>query len=88
MVLEGTVGNAGKADYTVLGDAVNTAARVESMTRQLGYSILATGETAAASDSFSFTPLGHHALKGKSIRIQVLAPDVPFVREMPFKTLG
>ena len=87
-VLEGTIGSAGKADYTVLGDAVNTAARVESMTRQLGYAILATGETAAASKAFSFTPLGHHALKGKSIRIQLLAPDVPFVREMPFKTLG
>jgi adenylate cyclase len=83
-VMEGTVGSKGKRDYTVIGDAVNTAARVESLTRKLGAAILVTAEVAnTASDTWRFKSLGHQTLKGKAIRVQMLSPELPIVRDVP-----
>ena len=44
-VLVGTVGGGGRLDFTVIGDAVNTAARVESATRETGDDLLITEAT-------------------------------------------
>lgn len=44
-VVVGTVGGGGRLDFTVIGDAVNTAARVESATRQTGDDVLVTEHT-------------------------------------------
>ena len=44
-VVVGTIGGGGRLDFTVIGDAVNTAARVESATRQTGDDVLITSET-------------------------------------------
>jgi class 3 adenylate cyclase len=44
-VIAGTIGAAGKLDFTVIGDAVNVAARVEEMTKETGDRILLTGRT-------------------------------------------
>ncbi len=39
-VVVGTVGGGGRLDFTVIGDAVNTAARVEAATRETGDDVL------------------------------------------------
>jgi PAS domain S-box-containing protein len=44
-VIAGNVGGGGRLDFTVIGDAVNTAARIEAATRQTGDRILFSGET-------------------------------------------
>ena len=41
----GTVGGGGKLEFTVIGDTVNTAARVETLTRITGDDVLITEET-------------------------------------------
>ena len=46
-VVAGTVGGGGRVEFTVIGDAVNTAARVEEATRQTGDAILITDATRA-----------------------------------------
>jgi class 3 adenylate cyclase len=44
-VIAGTVGGGGRVDFTVIGDTVNTAARVEQMTRETGDDLLITEAT-------------------------------------------
>ncbi len=44
-VVAGTIGGGGKLEFTVIGDAVNTAARVEALTRETGDDVLVTHDT-------------------------------------------
>jgi adenylate cyclase len=74
--LVGTIGGGGRLDFTVIGDAVNTAARVESQTRQTGDDVLITAATRALlrEDHGEWTERGEVALKGKSAGVRLLAP--------------
>jgi adenylate cyclase len=45
LVVAGNVGGAGRLDFSVIGDAVNVAARVEAATRQTGDGILVSEHT-------------------------------------------
>lgn len=44
-VVAGTIGGGGRRDFTVIGDTVNTAARVEAVTREIGDDIVITAAT-------------------------------------------
>jgi adenylate cyclase len=74
--LVGTIGGGGRLDFTVIGDAVNTAARVESQTRQTGDDVLITAATRALlrEDHGEWTERGEVTLKGKSAGVRLLAP--------------
>jgi adenylate cyclase len=68
-VMVGTIGGGGRRDFTVIGDAVNTAARVEAATRLTGDDVLITETTLRAlggdrADEFEERP--SMPLKGKS----------------------
>lgn len=70
---EATVGNMGsdfRHAYSVLGDSVNVAARLESQTRVLGASIL-LGEATAARCTQATESLGTISVKGKQECIEV-----------------
>ncbi|MGE5695725.1 MAG: adenylate/guanylate cyclase domain-containing protein [Candidatus Sericytochromatia bacterium] len=76
VVIAGTIGGAGKLEFTLIGDAVNVAARVEQLTKTTGDAILLTGQTveALASRPTGLTERGSHELKGKSSPVQLFAP--------------
>jgi adenylate cyclase len=64
-VLYGNVGAADRLDFTVIGPAVNEAARIETLCEPLGRKVLVSAEFAAAAGScHGLQPLGHHPLRG------------------------
>ncbi len=64
-VVAGSIGGAGRLNFSVIGDAVNVAARVEAATRELGDTVLISDETAGRlRTSIPVEPRGSHLLKG------------------------
>jgi adenylate cyclase len=61
----GRVGSAERNEYTAIGDCANVAARLEGLTRELGYPVLVNNHVASAlQPGIAFDDLGYHALKG------------------------
>jgi len=74
-VVAGSIGGGGRLNFSVIGDAVNVAARVEGATRQTGDDVLVT---AATRDLMLGRPAlvsrGTISLKGKAEPLEVFAP--------------
>jgi adenylate cyclase len=68
----GNVGSSERLNYTAMGDAVNTAARLEGANKQFGTRILISSAThERLGDDFESRPLGDVELKGKTVRMEV-----------------
>ena len=75
-VVAGSIGGAGRLNFSVIGDAVNTAARVEAATRTTGDDLLLTTQTRDAMvRPIAVTSRGCVDLKGKAEPVEVLACD-------------
>jgi class 3 adenylate cyclase len=75
-VVAGTIGGGGRREFTVIGDPVNTAARVEAATRLTGDDILITETTlrALGPDADAFDERPSAPLKGKAASVRLYAP--------------
>ena len=61
-------------DYTAHGDVVNTAARMESINKQLGTRMCVSGDTVRYCPEVEFRPIGTLVLKGKTSGITAFEP--------------
>jgi adenylate cyclase len=74
-VVAGSIGGAGRLNFSVIGDAVNVAARVEAATRTTGDDLLLTRATSdALLRASTLASRGSIFLKGKTDPIELLAP--------------
>jgi class 3 adenylate cyclase len=74
-VTAGTIGGGGRLEFTVIGDAVNIASRLERMTRETGDAILVTQATLDAIEKLPCRAVsrGDIELRGKSNNVCVHA---------------
>jgi adenylate cyclase len=74
-VVAGTIGGGGRVEFTVIGDTVNTAARVEAITRETDDAVLVTDATCALlrNEHGGFAERGTVTLRGRSEPVKVRA---------------
>jgi adenylate cyclase len=67
--MAGEIGSINKKEYTVLGDTVNTASRLESSVAKPGSVVIGANTHAMVEGLFECRALGSFSLKGKSLEV-------------------
>jgi class 3 adenylate cyclase len=76
-VIAGSIGGAGRLNFSVIGDPVNVASRVEAATRDLDVNVLITEATMRElSSAIEAKPCGEHKLRGIPEPLALYVPRI------------
>ncbi|HXV24708.1 MAG TPA: CHASE2 domain-containing protein [Alphaproteobacteria bacterium] len=83
----GNMGSQQRFDYSVLGDSVNLASRLEGQTKTYGVPIIVSAATRALAPQLAFLELDLIAVKGKEEAVRMFALLGPSAEAQDFQTL-
>ena len=88
-VIEGNMGSQYKTDFTIIGDAVNVASRLEKLTREVKRPLVISESLKySTKEAWSFISLGKYSLKGKKNMSEVYSIDHDIVNDYEENIFG
>ena len=73
-VIAGSVGGSGRQSYTVYGDTVNLASRLEALNKERGTSIIVDASTVAILTTAPFQEMGQVSVRGFNAPVGIYSP--------------